>query len=264
MSIQKIHNRLIHNHLGSRSIESWLHDISSNYGGEQDYSLHLPQKFRTLGIIGGSVVVAALIWHVWSASVLSLAVLGLALLHTLPVVIGVILLWSTRGLRLRIRQRMVQSIDWRGNESVLDVGTGSGITLIGCAQQLTTGQATGIDHWDPNAGGADADTFWENVESAGVRERTELHNMDIRQVDLDDESFDVIMSSFAVHHFGNAQDRRQAASEMARILKPRGRIVICDLSGPLTELESEFKKHGINNIRRSGWGIQILSGEKLG
>ena len=45
-------------------------------------------------------------------------------------------------------------IPWRGNETVLDVGTGRGLLMIGAARRLTTGISVGIDIWsakDPRA-----------------------------------------------------------------------------------------------------------------
>jgi len=258
MSIHKLHA-----HLKPRSLSQWIHHISSDYGGEPDYSLRLPRTFRVFAMIGLlGIFAAAVLWQVFDAPKLSLAVLGFALLHASPALLGALLLWSTRGLRFRLRERMIQSIDWRGDEQALDAGTGSGITLIGCAQQLTSGKASGIDHWDPNAGGGDAETFWKNVEVAGVRDLTELHNMDIRDAALASESFDVIMSSFAVHHFGNAADRQQAAREMVRLLKPEGQVVICDVRGALNEIETELKAQGFTNVNRRGRVVQILTGTK--
>ena len=38
-------------------------------------------------------------------------------------------------------------IRWRGDEQVLDVGTGRGLMLIGTAQDVPAGLAIGIDIW---------------------------------------------------------------------------------------------------------------------
>src|SRR2546426_9970344 len=39
------------------------------------------------------------------------------------------------------RDRMLQMVDWKGNESMLDIGTGRGLLMIGAAKRLTTGLA---------------------------------------------------------------------------------------------------------------------------
>ena len=42
------------------------------------------------------------------------------------------------------RDRMVALVQWRGDEHVLDFGTGRGLPLIAAAKRLITGRATGI------------------------------------------------------------------------------------------------------------------------
>src|SRR5215831_4239697 len=59
---------------------------------------------------------------------------------------GSMLFYSKVGKRY-IRDRMLSSIPWRGDEQVLDVGCGRGLLLVGAAQRLTTGKATGLDRW---------------------------------------------------------------------------------------------------------------------
>jgi arsenite methyltransferase len=126
--------------------------------------------------------------------------------------------------RNRLLDTIVEVVNWRGDERVLDVGTGSGIVLFACAKQLRTGTATGIDIYDPNAGGGSAERFWRNARAEGVTDRVELLNVDARHMTFADETFDVAVSSLAMHHIGLAQDRQRATAEIIRILKPGGSI----------------------------------------
>ena len=43
---------------------------------------------------------------------------------------------------------MLNYITWTGNEQVLDIGTRQGLSIIGAAKRLTTGNSTGIDIWN--------------------------------------------------------------------------------------------------------------------
>src|SRR5262245_39967625 len=60
---------------------------------------------------------------------------------------GLLLLWSSLFGKFRARDALLNSVPWRGDEQVLDVGCGHGLMLIGAAKRLTTGRATGIDIW---------------------------------------------------------------------------------------------------------------------
>src|SRR5215469_15738592 len=42
--------------------------------------------------------------------------------------------------KLRIRDDLLESIRWSGNETVLDTGCGRGLLLIGAAKRLTNGK----------------------------------------------------------------------------------------------------------------------------
>jgi len=49
---------------------------------------------------------------------------------------------------------------------------------------------------------------------------------DMRELPFPDDSYDVIYSIAAFHHLANAEDRLKALSEMRRILKPGGKIIM--------------------------------------
>ena len=56
------------------------------------------------------------------------------------------LLYSLKG-KFRHRDRMLALAQLRGDENVLDIGTGRGLLLVGAAKRLTTGRAVGLDIW---------------------------------------------------------------------------------------------------------------------
>ena len=60
-------------------------------------------------------------------------------------------------MRRAARRRMLEAVNWRGDEQVLDVGCGNGFLLVEIAKRLTTGMATGIDVWESGAGEQTAD-----------------------------------------------------------------------------------------------------------
>jgi arsenite methyltransferase len=62
----------------------------------------------------------------------------------------------------------------------------------------------------------------------GVAERVELRDGDARQLPFDDRSFDVVVSSMALHNIPGAGGRAAAVGEIVRVLKPGGHLAILD------------------------------------
>jgi len=62
-----------------------------------------------------------------------------------------------------------------------------------------------------------------------VADRVELHTADMRKLPFDDGSFDVVVSSLAIHNVPGAPERAKAVREAARVLKLGGRLVIADI-----------------------------------
>jgi len=145
--------------------------------------------------------------------------------------IGCVLLLGRKAGKLVLRARILNSISWRGDEQVLDVGCGRGLLLVGAAKRLQTGHAVGVDFWPtpqagPNHNGAEA--VMENARIEGVAERVELKNADARELPLPDGSVDVIISSLAIQNIADAAGREGAIREMARVLKSGGQLAVAD------------------------------------
>jgi SAM-dependent methyltransferase len=136
---------------------------------------------------------------------------------------------SSRVGKLRERDRILDGVDLRGDERVLDVGCGRGLPLIGAAKRLTTGRAVGVDLWRrQDQAGNDPAATMANARAEGVAERVELRDGDARQLPFDDQTFDVVVSSLALHNIAHAAGRVAAVEEIARVLRPGGRVAILD------------------------------------
>jgi arsenite methyltransferase len=118
-----------------------------------------------------------------------------------------------------------------GDERVLDLGCGRGAVLLMAAEYLPQGHAVGIDIWSikDQSGNAMATTE-QNALAEGVAERVELHTADMRQLPFESGSFDLIVSSVAIHNISNELGRDQAIDEAWRVLRPGGRLLIADIS----------------------------------
>jgi ubiquinone/menaquinone biosynthesis C-methylase UbiE len=103
----------------------------------------------------------------------------------------------------------------RPGERVLDIGCGVGTTAIRIAQeygaQVVAGDIAPLMRERAEA----------NVSAARLAHRVSVHDADIRSLPYPDQSFDVVVAE-AVTMFVS---RQRAAAELARVTRPRGRVL---------------------------------------
>lgn len=157
--------------------------------------------------------------------------------------------WSSKVGKLRLREKILASFPWRGDEMVLDVGCGRGLLLIGAAKRLTnSGKAVGVDIWNrgDQTGNSPSATL-ENARREGVADKVEVRNGDARELPFPDSTFDMVISSLAIHNIKDQNGRDKAISEIVRILKPGGKAAIYDIKGTKRYAE-KFGQAGMTNI----------------
>ena len=131
------------------------------------------------------------------------------------------------GGKLRgVRKNVLAMTELKRGESVLDVGCGTG-TLALEAVEITgvDGRVVGVDPAPRQIARARA-----KARRRGVAVDFELGV--IERLGFPDESFDVVTSTLMMHHLPD-DVRRRGLSEIARVLKPGGRLVIADAHHPL-------------------------------
>jgi ubiquinone/menaquinone biosynthesis C-methylase UbiE len=128
--------------------------------------------------------------------------------------------------KFRHRDRMLDMLKmapWRGDEQVLDVGTGRGLLMIGAAKRLSTGKSIGMDIWrEQDLSGNTREAAMRNAEIEGVQDKVELRNGDAREMPFPDGSFDCVLSNLCLHNIPSQEGRAAACREIVRVLKPGG------------------------------------------
>jgi ubiquinone/menaquinone biosynthesis C-methylase UbiE len=193
----------------------------------------------TLAVLTGKVMI-------FLAGLFILAILGFYLHGTLR---GKFVLWA----------ELLDSLNLRGDERILDMGCGRGAVLLMAAQHLTTGRAVGVDLWRTiDQSGNSAEATQRNAVAEGVADRVELHTGDMMALPFDDDSFDVVLSSLAIHNISGRAGRERAISEAVRVLRPGGRLMIVDLRGT-GQYQVQLAKLGMNDVGRRwlGWRYGI-------
>ena len=197
-----------------------------------DYDLHMPKIFAYPFQVGiGTILLTIFVFILLQKHPVIAGVLGgISLLAGIAYVTLVVIVKRFTNLerRLKGRDRFLAGLPLQGHEMILDVGCGNGILLLEAAKRLTTGQGIGIDVWTEGSGENRPEKFQENAEIEGVADRVSLQNEDMRRLPYDDASFDLIMSGLTMHHLSSGADYKKALGEMARVLKPGGRLAIYD------------------------------------
>ena len=138
--------------------------------------------------------------------------------------------YTTRAGKFAVWADLLDRLELKGDERLLDIGCGRGAVLLMAAQCLPRGRAVGVDHWSTTDQSGNAEQVTRrNAALEGVAERVELHTGDMRQLPFDDGSFDVVVSSLAIHNVWGAGERARALREAARVLKMGGKLVIADI-----------------------------------
>jgi ubiquinone/menaquinone biosynthesis C-methylase UbiE len=143
-----------------------------------------------------------------------------------------LLAYSKRG-KLAHRDAVLGELAWRGDERILDVGTGAGLLLIGAAKRLTSGKAIGVDVWrQEDLTNNTRETAMRNAYFEGVADRVEIRYEDARRLGTSQRnSYDAVFATLVLHNIADAAGREAACREIARVLKPGGKAIVSDSTG---------------------------------
>jgi ubiquinone/menaquinone biosynthesis C-methylase UbiE len=128
-----------------------------------------------------------------------------------------------RGKGRELRQRAVTLAQLRSGDLVLDVGCGTGTLALEVQRWVgSAGRVVGIDPGIEQIARARAKAARRDLPIAfqvGV----------IEQLAFPDQTFDVVLSTLMMHHLPKSL-KVQGLAEIARVLKPGGRVVIADFT----------------------------------
>lgn len=163
-------------------------------------------------------------------------------------------LHTTRRGKFMVWSEILDELNLRGDERVLDVGCGRGAVLTMVAERLPRGLVVGIDLWTADQSGNGHEAAERNMFAEGVRERCEIVTGDMKSMPFPNASFDVVVSSLAIHNVRNREGREQAVREIARVLASGGRVAVVDLAFTASHAQ-RLKSLGFMDVtrRRLGW-----------
>jgi ubiquinone/menaquinone biosynthesis C-methylase UbiE len=127
---------------------------------------------------------------------------------------------ATSAAFLAIRDRIVELAEPRADDCVVDLGAGTGLLALALAPRVR--ELTAVDI---------SERMLERLDDRAAAEG--VHNVeplvaDLRRLPLEDERATLVVSNYAFHHLDDP-GKELALTEARRILKPGGRLVICDM-----------------------------------
>ncbi|MCA9261063.1 MAG: methyltransferase domain-containing protein [Planctomycetales bacterium] len=123
------------------------------------------------------------------------------------------------------RQRGLQVLNIQPGESVLEIGYGTGHSLVEMAQRVgESGQVTGID-LSPGM----RDVARDTLAAAGVVDRVDLRVGEVPPLPMDDDIFDVVVMSFTLELFP-LERIPDVLAECRRVLKSGGRLGVVSMA----------------------------------
>jgi len=138
---------------------------------------------------------------------------------------------------LDLTRRLAGSLDLRRGQKVLDVASGPGTTAFLLAAEFGV-DVEGVDLGEQAVANANA-----KAADRGVAGQVRFTFGDAEKLPVPDASFDAVVCECA---FCTFPDKATAAAELARVLKPGGRVGITDVALDRTRLDAELQS-------LSGW-----------
>ncbi len=144
------------------------------------------------------------------------------------------------------RRRLVAALEVEEGE-VLDLATGTADVALEIARRLPESRVVGLD---PSAGMLAVGR--RKVAEAGLEDRIVLVEGDAQSLPFEGSRFAAASMAFGIR---NVPERRRALAEMARVVRPGGRVVILELSEPRGTLLAPFARFHVHHVvpRLGAW-----------
>jgi ubiquinone/menaquinone biosynthesis C-methylase UbiE len=121
---------------------------------------------------------------------------------------------------LAIRDRIIELAEPRPDDHAVDLGAGTGLLALALAPRVQ--ELTAVDISERMLERLD-----DRAAADGVN-NVEPLVADLRSLPLEDECATLVVSNYAFHHLDD-QGKELALAEARRILRPGGRLVVCDM-----------------------------------
>lgn len=210
-----------------------------------DYGIDAPKVIRNLIGFGVIIFLVSFFFPVLKFGDNTIIIKDFTITGSVMIVVGSFMLLYSKHGKFKHRDRILKLHEWKGNENVLDVGSGLGLLMIGAAKKLNSGRSYGIDIFaSKDLSNNTLEEAKKNVRIENVSDKIEIIEGNIIKTEFQDNFFDVILSNLCLHNIPRRADREKACEEIFRILKPSGEIIISDFKNT-RRYANAFRKLGM-------------------
>jgi demethylmenaquinone methyltransferase/2-methoxy-6-polyprenyl-1,4-benzoquinol methylase len=156
------------------------------------------------------------------------------------------------GIDQRWRNKTVDALELKPGARVLDLATGTGDLALKVLHRHPESTVVGVD---PSVKMLEIGR--QKVAALSLSSKCELLVGDAQVLPFPDNSFDGLCMAFGIR---NVPDRLKALREMARVVRPDGRIAILELSEPQGGILGPLARFQIRTV--VPWVGSLLSGAK--
>ncbi|MFN9710702.1 MAG: bifunctional demethylmenaquinone methyltransferase/2-methoxy-6-polyprenyl-1,4-benzoquinol methylase UbiE [Bacteroidota bacterium] len=151
------------------------------------------------------------------------------------------------GIDIYWRKKALETLKPLQPKQILDVATGTGDLAIMAAEILKPATIIGIDI-SPNM----LEAGRKKIEHKSLNTIITLVDGDSEAINFPENSFDAVMVAFGVRNFENLE---KGLSEILRVLKPEGQLVVLEFSKPSIPLWSHLYRVYMKYIapKLAGW-----------
>jgi len=136
------------------------------------------------------------------------------------------------GIDVGWRRKGIQQLISSQPQNILDVATGTGDFALTCYEILKPKKITGIDISEGML-----EIGRKKIEKAGLQNQIELLNGDSEAILFEDNTFDAVTVAFGVRNFEHLE---KGLSEIKRVLKPGGKLVVLECTKPSAPAIKQF------------------------
>ena len=156
------------------------------------------------------------------------------------------------GIDVVWRKKAIKQLRSLDPKSILDVATGTGDMAILSSKLLNAEKIIGIDISDGML-----EIGKKKIEKLGLQQRIELLKGDSETIIFNSNSFDAVTVAFGVRNFQNLE---LGLSEIKRVLKPGGKLIVLECTKPKLPVIKNFYNLYLNVI--APWIGRVISKNK--